>query len=176
MRALLVLLVGCWTGPDDTPVAHPSERPPPQLALEVRLVRTVCFGDCPSYSVTIHGDGSVDWEGHSSVAQVGGRSGHVSRQQLAQLERAIDAAHFFELDETGHKSPCTTTGNTTSCSFTSVTPCTDTYPSHAIVTVRRGRRVHTVDDSRCSEHEPSSLAALEDMIDRVASTRAWIER
>ena len=33
----------------------------------VRLERSECYGTCPSYSVEIHGDGSVEYEGKEDL-------------------------------------------------------------------------------------------------------------
>src|SRR5690348_16540886 len=43
----------------------------------IMLDRTTCFGSCPAYVVTVHGDGRVDWRGNSFVEQVGDRFAQV---------------------------------------------------------------------------------------------------
>lgn len=37
----------------------------------ITLERTVCFGVCPDYVVTVHGDGTVEYEGRNFVAVKG---------------------------------------------------------------------------------------------------------
>jgi hypothetical protein len=90
-------------------------------------------------------------------------SAKVPVADLRELVRAVEAVHFFDLDENGHKR-----GPTLSLSF-----CSDT--SHAILTVTRGGQPHTVDDSHCDSADPK-LLELEQLIDRVAGTRDWIGR
>lgn len=126
--------------------------------------RTPCFGDCPAYSVEIHGDGHLLVRSGGSV-----RTRVVPRSRVAQLARKLEAVHFFELDDQGHppaQAQCVQTGTMTTCTIRSFTICTDT--SHAIITVKRGGRTHTIDDAHCGDDR--WLAGLEDMIDVVAGT------
>jgi hypothetical protein len=178
-RVVLVaaLFIGCWTGTDTpvvepTPVTKASAREP--LRLRVKLERTQCLEGCPAYTVAISGDGRVEWIGHSNVVATGRRQGRVTRAELEELTRRLERARFFERNEYGElprKEECTTAGNTTTCTFSaSVSICTDT--SHAIITASRGLRTHTVDNDHCSERP--ELEPLEDYIDRIANTDAWI--
>ena len=177
MRIALALLAACWTGPEQTPPAVPENHAPqqPALQLDVKLERTECLGTCPSYVVEIHGDGSVVWTGRSNVAVIGMQRGHIDRRRLEQLARSIDLAGFFALDENGHapaKNACVASNGSMSCTFSSIVVCSDT--SHAVITVRRGSEVHTVDDAHCA-HE-YLLVELEGLIDRAAGTDTWIGR
>jgi hypothetical protein len=178
-RVVLVaaLCTGCWTGADTQAIAPtpPSKAPPREpLRLRVKLERTPCLGTCPAYTVAIAGDGRVDWVGHSNVVATGRRQGRVTRTELTELARRLDRARFFERDEYGElprKEECTTSGNTTTCTFSaSVSICSDT--SHSIITASRGLRTHTIDNDHCSERP--ELESLEDYIDRIANTDAWI--
>lgn len=160
--AVLILIVGgCWTGPD--PASAPQvPQPPRHPALRVTMERTPCLGMCQVYKVEIEGDGTMR-------VHVGGstRVSRVSRARLRELERKIDEVGFFELDDQGHvpaQMQCLQNGSTTTCTVHSISFCSDT--SHAIITVKRGTRVHTVDDAHCSDdHE---LLGLEDAIDAIA--------
>jgi hypothetical protein len=173
MRAAFALaLAACWTGADAPPPPAAPNRPPPPVApidLDISLERTACFGSCPSYTVTISGEGVVTWHGVANVRELGMRRAKLARGYIEALANAIDRARFFDLDESGNDpGTCTQNGNLTSCSF-SVRTCSDT--SHAIVVVRRGGRVHRIDDPRCAEG--SMLARLEVLIDRVAGVERW---
>jgi hypothetical protein len=162
-RVALVFICACWTGPDpaETLPAPPVRRPPD---LVVTMERTTCLGDCPAYTVEIRGDGTILVKSDDSITR-----GRTTRSRVHQLARAIDAAHFFELDGSGHppaQAQCVTTGNTTTCSIHSFTLCSDT--SHAIITIKRGTRMHTVDDAHCTDDR--WLTTLETMIDDIAGT------
>ena len=41
----------------------------------IQLERTGCYGTCPGYSVTIHGDGRVEYNGKSHVKEIGTQEG-----------------------------------------------------------------------------------------------------
>lgn len=173
-----LLLGGCWTGAETAAVlpvvTGRSATSPEPLRLRVKLERTGCLGMCPAYSVAISGDGRVDWIGTANVAAEGRRQGRVTRGELEELSRRLDRARFFERNEYGalpSKQECTTVGTTTQCTFSaSLSICTDT--SHAIIRASRGLRTHTVDNDHCTER--SELDSLEDYIDRIANTDAWI--
>jgi hypothetical protein len=169
----------CWTGAetpviDSTAPAKPAGREP--VKLRVKLERTGCFGNCPSYSVVIDGSGRVDWVGHANVLAMGRRQGTVSRAELDELAKRLDRARFFERDEYGElpqKPECQTVGSSTNCSFSaSVSICSDT--SHAVITALRGIRRHMIDNDHCSDRP--ELDGLEEYIDRIANTEAWIEQ
>jgi hypothetical protein len=161
--------------------SHPH-RPEPQLenhgsgaaqpSFEVTLTRTVCFGSCPAYTVTIHPDGSVDWRGTQYVAAVGVRHGRIAGDGFARLARAIEKVRFFELDANGHlprPAACTHHGKTSTCDFPDIVVCSDT-PT-ATVTITRSGAAHTTSNDHCQE---APLDLLEDEIDDVAQTKAWI--
>ena len=181
LRGVLVAaLVGsaCWTGAEpDAVTPAVANKPAPvrePIRLRVKLERTACLGMCPAYSVTIAGDGRVDWIGHANVAAIGRRRGRVTRSDLEQLARYLDQASFFDRNEYGElpqKPECTTVAGTTSCTFSAaVSICSDT--SHSVITASRGLRTHTIDNDHCSERP--ELEALEDYIDRIANTDPWI--
>lgn len=176
--AALVVFVACWTGPVDTTPAPSEPAPPPRphRELEIQLQRTACFGMCPTYSVTIRRDGTVEWIGTANVVVPGPRTGRIDRAGLDAIDRKIDEARFFARDPFGHipKEPvCVHTGNTTSCSFTSSTFCTDT--SHTTLKIRRSGRSNTTDNAHCSDEDPE-LVELEDLIVERAGVAPWIGR
>lgn len=132
------------------------------------LERAGCFGACPAYTVTIGNAGIVFWDGEANVAAIGAQGRQVPRQEVGELIRAIDAAQFFDLDESGQQHrPC---AQSAGCA-TSIISCSDT--PHAIITVVRGNEKHIVDDAHCSS-EPSALTRLEDLIDRICGSAASI--
>ena len=64
----------------------------------VRLTRTNCYGECSNYTVVVHHDGSVDYHGAKFVkfCEAGG---HVSAQQLAELDAMFRRIHFVALPD-----------------------------------------------------------------------------
>jgi hypothetical protein len=179
LLAAALVCGACWTGSEppalETTVATKHDEREP-MKLRVKLERTGCFGNCPSYSVVIDGSGRVDWIGHANVFAMGRRQGSVSRFELDELSRRLDRARFFERDEYGElpqKLECQMIGSKKSCSFsTSVAICSDT--SHAIIIAQRGIQKHKIDNDHCNDRP--ELDALEDYLDRIANTEAWIEQ
>lgn len=178
LLAAVALVGACWTGaePSVTEPAAVAKTPTAEpLRLRVKLERTQCFGTCPAYSVMIDGSGRVEWTGHASVGALGRRQGRVSRSDLEHLAKRLDAVQFFERDEYGdmpQKPECQTVGSTTTCALgTSFTICSDT--SRAIINASSGTRMNKVDNDHCKERP--ELDALEDYIDQIANTAAWIK-
>jgi hypothetical protein len=64
----------------------------------VILERTSCFGNCPSYVVQIQADGSVSYDGRSSVKTKGKKMFHIDRQKFVDLLKQAESFHFFDLD------------------------------------------------------------------------------
>jgi hypothetical protein len=65
----------------------------------IRLERTVCFGTCPSYKLTIKADGSVTFEGHRCVKHIGTAKSAIPREQLRKLLAMFEETKFFDLKD-----------------------------------------------------------------------------
>ena len=95
MRALvLVAAAGCWTGGGTSasePTGDPAVAAPvaSRRSFRVKLERTECMGDCPTYSLVIHADGRVDWTGHANVLAFGQRRGRVTPEEILELDRLV---------------------------------------------------------------------------------------
>ena len=125
---------------------------------EISFERTICFGTCPSYRVTIKRDGTVEYEGRDFVAEKGLRTSKISSADFFKLENKIRAIHFFDLEneyltqEVGGGS----------------TAVTD-LPSQIIV-VKAGDGTKRIEDYFGG---PKGLNELEELIDTVANTPVW---
>jgi hypothetical protein len=173
MRAVwLLVLAGCWTGTTEPPPVTPAPVvAAAPLRLRVTLERTYCMGACPVYSVTVHGDGRLEYNGVDNVAVTGPKQSHVSRAEVERLSRLVDRAQFFERNETGElptPAPCTTVNGMTTCSY-SAHYCSDT--SHAKLTVTKRGRTHMIDNDHCDEKP-----AIDDLEAEIAElVRMWID-
>jgi hypothetical protein len=159
VHRLVLLLVAACAAPTQRPIDNRAATAP--MALEITLSRTECFGSCPIYSVTIHGDGRVDWRGEKFVEAKGERHASIIRSQLDALVATIDRVGFFQLDEFGTPPRADHTRVFHTCSDT---------PS-AIVTVVRNGQHHTTSNDHCN---PSPATELEDQIEAVIQTARWI--
>ena len=76
--------------PDTTPALGP-------VTVEITLERTECYGWCPSYTVTIYGDGRVDYVGRANVLVLGQHAGQVSQEVVRRLIDRFQVLGFLDL-------------------------------------------------------------------------------
>jgi hypothetical protein len=122
----------------------------------ITLKRSPCFGQCPSYSVTLKADGLVAYEGTSYVQVHGEASRSIAESAVRALADYMENARYFELPSAPQ-------------------PCTQQMTDRAIVTTsleRYGRKHDVVHDlgNGCA---PPELTLLEERIDEVAGTSEW---
>ncbi|MGB8509344.1 MAG: DUF6438 domain-containing protein [Pyrinomonadaceae bacterium] len=85
--------------------ARQSQHNPTQLGDDelkgviIKLERTECFGACPVYSITIHGDGVVDYDGKKFVKETGKRSYKISRENVRELVEEFYKADYFSMEK-----------------------------------------------------------------------------
>jgi len=63
----------------------------------ITLERSQCFGTCPSYKLTVYGDGRVVYEGRKFVKVEGTVNDTVTQEQLKQLVAEFERADYFSL-------------------------------------------------------------------------------
>jgi hypothetical protein len=169
---LLAALSACWTGaaPEEVPVAHvpPAQRARPYL--RVKLERTSCMEGCATYTVEIDATRRIArWTSGEDPAA--SRVVRVTAEGLRELDDQIRSSQFFDRDEHGDlplAPACTSDGTTTTCTIAgSISMCSDT--SHAIVTVARGIRSHTIDYDFCNDNP--QIIDLTSLIERLARVR-----
>lgn len=131
----------------------------PQTSDDARitLTRSVCFGFCPDYTVTITGAGDVTYNGRSFVAVTGEQHGHVSRDEVASLLTRFDAIGFQSLRDEYRAE------------------VTD-LPTYTLTLVRNGRSKTVLDYGGGMAGMPDAVRALQDEVDRVAGTGRWVLR
>lgn len=124
----------------------------------VHMERTICFGTCPSYELTILKNGSVIFIGKEFVQQEGRAEGMISDEDMEELISAIRTSHFMEI--------------------TSNPECqsrmTD-HPSVFLTIQLNGKENNVTHYQGCKgfDHE-DDLYDLEEAIDRLAGTQKWI--
>ena len=117
----------------------------------ITMQRTVCFGTCPAYTVTITGDGRVEYEGKQFVRVTGRATTTIPSADVAALVEAFEKAGYFNLNDRY-------TANITD------QPTTTT-------SIRIGERFKQVIDYYGA---PQVLKDLERQIDKVARTAQWV--
>ena len=93
----------------------------------------------------------------------------VARVSLGGEQVRIELSN--EYGDLPTKPECQTVGSTTTCALgASFTICSDT--SRAIINASSGTRMNKIDNDHCKERP--ELDGLEDYIDQIANTAAWI--
>lgn len=166
--AALLVLSGCLDParapvpgpPAGTVAASEATSSPPADDFEVRLSRSGCYGPCPSYTVTIHGDGRIDYVGRSHVFISGAQQGQAEATSLAALRTRLRAADFSPLaNRYRHGSPA--------CGL-----WTTDMPTVIVEVFSDGRRQRAEHDYGCAA-APAALTQIEQAIDAVAQSSQW---
>jgi hypothetical protein len=143
-----------------TPDGAAAPAPEPARAV---LERTVCFGFCPAYTVTIAADGTVTYVGKDFVRVHGKQVRHIDPRKAAGVLAHFRRASFFGMQSSYR---VMITDNPT-----------------ATLTLTMGGRTKTVEDyppchggsGDFGVATPSELCALEQEMDDVAGTASWTE-
>lgn len=125
----------------------------------ITLERTPCYGTCPSYKLTLKCDGTVLYEGKDYVKVKGTRTERISLQSFEQVLKKLQKIRFFDLQD--EYLSLEVNG---SSMFVTDQPTT-------ITSVTRGGRTKKVKDYFGG---PKGLYELEQMIDEVARSKAWV--
>ena len=177
----LALLPACtFASPDPgtavpAPIAAPTDDsvswssspfppdPPPDATIS--MSRMGCYGECPTYTVTLSADGTVSWHGHRFVAHEGEHTSRIDPAEFAALWREAVAQHFDELPSGGHDDDSAST-----CPMYA----TD-MPKVSVEIAGRGMTRRVLDDHGCVGHPRlHELRPLEHRIDDVAETHRWL--
>jgi hypothetical protein len=129
----------------------------PSGPVTITLQRTVCFGFCPAYTVTISGDGAVTYNGERFVNVQGEQRAQIPAADVQRLLQRFDAIGFDRLRDEYRAQ------------------VTD-LPTTTITLTRNGRTKNVVDYGGTSAGMPESVRQLQDEIDRVANTGRWVLR
>jgi uncharacterized protein DUF6438 len=91
----LATLVLVWMPSRGVSLAHIKDL----QSLRIEMSRGPCFGSCPVYAITIHGDGVVDYVGRRDVGLKGSAVATIGHQQLIDILQGLDRAHFSTLED-----------------------------------------------------------------------------
>ncbi len=134
------------------------ERPLPEVPLDqvaMTLTRSGCYGRCPSYRVTVHGDGRVDYEGGDFADVTQAVSYRIPVDRVAHLVEQVRKSDLWSLRDQYHA------------------PMTDnsTYQ----LRLQFGDEVHSIADYVGEMvGMPQSVSDFEDELDRVSGARGMV--
>ena len=136
-----------------------EQEQPPAGDFELRMTRSACYGICPSYSLTIHADGGVDYEGSGHVAAGGPQHGQADAQALARLRAELSDPAFNLWGDYVRGAPA--------CG-----PWATDMPGVSIEAYVGGRWRHIHHNLGCRD-APAALRRLEQDIDEAAGSSRW---
>ena len=98
---LVLLLLGFLFTLDwrDARRAPPVIIPDDLSSVVITLERTPCFGTCPVYRVTVHGDGQVTYVGEMFVEVTGTETYQIPEADVRELVSAFVSLNYFSLDD-----------------------------------------------------------------------------
>jgi hypothetical protein len=149
---LLASIAGAFSCSNDTVLASSANLNDAVITLE----RTLCFGTCPAYKLTVHGNGVVIWEGKKFVKTTGKAEGSIGQEQFKQLVSEFDKVRYLSLND----------------SYTQVT-FTDAPDVTTSITV--DGKTKSVKHYLGDTSAPARLTALEDKIDEIVNTGQWVK-
>lgn len=152
MRSLFALFAIAATAACAPVEAAPNDQP-----VTITLTRTLCFGFCPDYTVTITGDGQVTYVGRHFVNVTGQQQATIPRADVERLLARFDAIGFERLRDEYRAE------------------VTD-LPTYTVTLTRNGRTKRVADYMGGAVGMPESVRDLQEEIDRVAGTARWVLR
>jgi hypothetical protein len=121
----------------------------------ITLERTVCFGACPDYTLTIQGDGTFTYEGRQFVKIEGTRTTTISKEKIRQLLSEFQSVDYFSLNDSYEEFGATD------------------MPS-AITSLTINGKTKTVRHYHGDFSAPEQLTELENKIDETVNSDQWI--
>lgn len=121
----------------------------------ISLEREMCFGYCPVYTVTLHGNGTTNWFGEMYVDTEGNASAIIDPSSVLDLYNQLAEEGIFELND-------------------SYTEYSITDMPYATITVKNATMVKQIKHYHGDMSAPQILTTMEDAIDMVANTSIWI--
>ena len=142
--------------PERFPVKHlPAPALRPDSKVTITLLRSVCYGRCPGYKVTISTTGIV-FDGGSYVVVTGRHPDRVDAAKVRKLARQFLDADFYSM-EPSYKARVTDN------------------PTYTLSIAIDGHTKKVEDYVGSWEGMPAVIAELEDAVDALARTDRWIE-
>jgi hypothetical protein len=136
---------------------RPRATPPPEADVEqITLERQPCFGTCPVYTLTIHGDGLVEYNGLDFVDVTGPQTANIDPAAVQSLGDAIARAGYLDFEDAYTNQDVTDL------------PTVITSITFADGTTKRVNHYHG------DQSAPDVLTELEDRIDETANSAQWV--
>jgi len=142
----------------------PQQPIPPDTLITIK--RTVCYGTCPDYTVTITADGSVTFAGREYVKTKGTFKSTISRETLRQLIAEFEKVKYFSLHDRYEREE---------------DGCPEVWTDNpsAITSIRINGKTKSISHYYGCQSKgtiyPKDLTLLETKIDELVGTDRWIK-
>jgi hypothetical protein len=94
--ALLIAFAAVWAPTKTVALSHPQDL----TSVKIELARGPCFGSCPQYTITVQGDGRVEYLGRQRDSRFDSRkAGTIEREKILQILHMLDQVEFMALDD-----------------------------------------------------------------------------
>jgi Domain of unknown function (DUF6438) len=123
-------------------------------SLRITLNRTKCYGICPSYTLTVSGEGDVIYHGDAYVRYCGDFIGHVSHDVVLKLFDLFKKADYFNAFDRYEMRVTDTPTYTTSIAFDNMSKSVIDYDGLWV-------------------GMPDGVWDIEDGLDRIAGPKVW---
>ncbi|MFZ0959080.1 MAG: DUF6438 domain-containing protein, partial [Candidatus Sulfotelmatobacter sp.] len=123
------------------------------------LSRGTCFGSCPAYTISIHGNGAIEYMGERFVKVGGKQTASIASGDFMKILQRLDEAHFFALDDRAFAW------------------CFDTSTVSIAVSVD-GRTKSVVSDATCTGAKSGvqdEFVSAADDIDQIVGSKRWVQ-
>lgn len=142
------------TGSDNAATEQGNNTPSYDISqLAITLQRGACFGTCPIYTVTLYGNGVVEFNGERFVQAIGRHTDTLAAQDIQRLVHAFHTSGFFAMENSYRNDRI------------SDLPLT-------VVSFADGTTTKRIEDYYGA---PDALRALEQHIDSVLQTHRWVK-
>jgi len=68
-------------------------------SLALSFERTLCFGTCPAFKITINNDGTCYYEGFKFVDRLGKFKANISKEQMKEIQKEAERIGFFSMKD-----------------------------------------------------------------------------
>ena len=124
--------------------------------LIITLERTACLGECPIYTLTIHGDGTVVYEGKDFVKTKGREESIISKEKIEELILEFNRADYFSLKDNYVEHTMT--------------------DAHSVITsITINGKVKIIEHYHGDLSAPEALFLMENKIDEIVNSDQWVK-
>jgi hypothetical protein len=154
LSSFLFLLAPCNSS--KKAIATPADQSAADNTSDIVITyqKTVCFGKCPAFTLTINGDCKLaTYKGEMNVDKIGEYEKKISDQELKDIVSAFEKYHFGNLKE-AYKNDAMD------------------HPS-IFTTLKKGTKTKKVEDMYGA---PNDLKAIEKVLDDFSNSEGWMKK